>query len=254
LNNDRLLALDFDGVIADSILECLVSAHNAFSKYQGEYDPREHHGAIPKSQVESFRKLRPQIRRGEDYVFILQSMAEDEHLATQSDFDGFINRNSHRREDYRDVFYQERSILRKNNLVEWLALNPIYPGLSNFLRGVFEKRACMIVTTKDLTSVRAILQNEGIEPDPADMFQATLDYRKPAIINDFIRKRKLNPRDISFIDDHVATVLEVAENTEVHTYCASWGYNTRDQLNTLHTAGHQSLKLDEFMERFKDFR
>jgi phosphoglycolate phosphatase-like HAD superfamily hydrolase len=241
-----MFALDFDGVIADSIDECLVSAHNAYSKYQETYDPRSGLSSFLGPQIKAFRDIRPLIRRGEDYVFIMQAMAEEKPLSTQSDFDTFLEANDHRRDVYRNIFYNERAILQQNKPKEWLALNPVYPGMPNFLKEIFATRSCVIVTTKDLDSVQMILENQGIAADRSDLFQATRNYRKPDIINDLIRQRDLDPKRVSFVDDHVATVLEVAEHSKVRVCCAAWGYNTQEQLKQVVEAGLQILELNQF--------
>lgn len=242
--------MDFDGVVADSIDECLVSAHNAFTKYLDAYDPRGNLSRFPETQIKAFRSLRPLIRRGEDYVFILQAMSEGVQPETQSDFDHFLDQYNDRRDAYRDVFYGERVVLQEHNPEEWLDLNPIYPGMSDFLKGVFSAGSCFIVTTKDLTSVQMIFANQGIESKSSDLFQATRSYRKPDIINDVIRDRRLDPQKVAFVDDHVATVLEVSANTNVQSLCAEWGYNTSEQRKLVKDEGLGVLKLDQFYNQF----
>lgn len=247
----QYLALDFDGVIADSIDECLVTSHNSFAKYSGQSDPRFDLQGFDPEDVAEFRRMRPLIRRGEDYVFLLQAMHESVELVTQVDFDNFLDENSKRRESYRDIFYRERKVLQEDKPQEWLGLNPLYPGMAEFLKSRFTAGNTVIVTTKDLLSVQLLLRDAGVEFDPMDLFQATRELRKPAIINDVMEKRSWPAGDTTFIDDHTATVLEVAENSSAEVCCAAWGYNTLDQRERVQTAGHMVLSLEQFYKRFK---
>lgn len=248
--NSQFLALDFDGVIADSIDECLVTAHNSYTKYLDLYSPRFDLQDFDSEDITRFRELRPLIRRGEDYVFLLQAMHESVELVTQNDFDNFLDENDERRASYRNVFYTVRIILQEEKPKEWLGLNPLYPGMSEFLRARLSAGNTVIVTTKDLLSVQLLLRDAGVEFDPMDLFQATRDLRKPSIINDILNARHWDPDQTVFIDDHVATVLEVNENIPVTSVCASWGYNTEEQQDIIRDAGLEVLELNEFFERY----
>ena len=59
-----LVFLDFDGVICDSALECLVSSWEAYFRDHGRDAPK----AVPVDLKERFLALRPYVRSGEDSV------------------------------------------------------------------------------------------------------------------------------------------------------------------------------------------
>ena len=65
------LALDFDGVIADSIGECLVIGHNAYVKFTQAGQQICRLEELNKTHKDECRRLRNFIRSGEDYVYIV---------------------------------------------------------------------------------------------------------------------------------------------------------------------------------------
>ena len=109
----QILALDFDGVIADSILECLVTAYNAYSIHVGSADFRTNLDQFKSSEIGEFRRTRIYIRRGEDFVFLLQAAANGVCLKSQGQFDRFLELNAGLREEYRTLFYSQRQRLQE---------------------------------------------------------------------------------------------------------------------------------------------
>ncbi|MBC8191500.1 MAG: hypothetical protein ISR87_09870 [Candidatus Marinimicrobia bacterium] len=241
-----MLALDFDGVIADSIDECMVTAYNAFTHANWDYEPRKDLSGFSDLEIGEFRNLRPLIRRGEDYVFLLLAMSEKRQFLTQAKFDGFLDNNEIHREEYRRLFYAERERLQTQNPESWLNLNPLYPGMASFLKSR-DVGEIFIVTTKDLVSVRLILEHNGIALRSDQMFQAVKTLRKPEILNSIQTKRGVEREQVHFIDDHVGTILEAKQDSSARVYCATWGYNTPEQLELLLHENIQALSLDEFL-------
>ena len=69
------LALDFDGVVADSVGECLIVANNAYTEYSSgtkTYNLSELDPAL----ISEFTRLRNFIRSGADFVYIIKSISE----------------------------------------------------------------------------------------------------------------------------------------------------------------------------------
>ncbi len=250
VNNKQILALDFDGVIADSILECLVTAYNAYSIHSGPAQFRTNLDKFNSTEITEFRRTRIFIRRGEDYVFLLKAAADHVSLNSQDQFDRFLELNSGLRDEYRELFYSQRKKLQDQDLPSWLALNPLYPGIETFLRSRIVAERLFVVTTKDLESVHHILLSRNIPFQSKNLFQATKTYGKPQILSHISSTRGVEENDIHFIDDHPATVIEVAEQTEVVSYCAVWGYNSDEQLENLIKMKIATLTLEAFTTAF----
>lgn len=242
----NMLALDFDGVIADSILECLVTAQNAYAAFNDSEEFRIDMSQFAEEDIAEFRASRVFIRRGEDYVFLRLAADQDHPIHSQDEFDEYLEIHAAKRDLFRELFYSMRAMLQTSNPVEWLALNPMYPEMENFLKKINNTDSIYIVTTKDLVSVQLILESRGINLDPGNMFQATKTLRKPEILINILKSTGYSQHQLHFIDDHPATVLEVAEQTEVPSYCAAWGYNTPAQLSGLKHPRVQILDLENF--------
>ena len=102
-----ILALDFDGVIADSIKECLVSGYNAYANYISKPTIERHDQLDPKWAAEAWR-MRNYIRNGEDYMYIAHALANDVPVSGQQDFDEFLNANKSLRHTFFDHMYNQR--------------------------------------------------------------------------------------------------------------------------------------------------
>ena len=105
------------------------------------------------------------------------------------------------------------------------------------------------MTTKDLVSVKLILNAHGIELGPDQLFQATKHYRKPQILNHILEMNQIGSNQIIFIDDHADTILEVSKNTDLRCYFAGWGYHSKDQLDQMLESHTQILTSGEFVSK-----
>ncbi len=246
----KYLALDFDGVISDSIKECLVTAFNAFSSQQGNSVFRTDISQFSPEDIQTFERTRSFIRRGEDYVFLLKAAAEKVPIRSQIDFDTFTEGYESLRSVYRECFYAQRLKLQSEYLEEWLNLNALYPNIETFLQKVHDPACIFIVTTKDLASVQLILNAHGIELSPDQLFQATKQYRKPQIINHILDEYQIASNQIVFIDDHADTIIEVSKKTDVLCYFAEWGYHSKVQLNQMLESHTRILTLRAFISRY----
>lgn len=248
MNSAEYLALDFDGVISDSILECQVTAYNAYAKYLNAEETRLDIEKFSEAELAAFRESRVFIRRGEDYVYLLQAAAEKLKFRSQEQFDHYLLKNESVREHYRTLFYGQRQELQKKDPSHWLALNPLYPGIKSFLKHLPDPSSMYIVTTKDLESVKLILKSHDITLSQENMFQATQTYRKPQILQEIIKKKGLRADQLHFFDDHAHTLIEVKVNTDVNCYCAGWGYNSRNQRALVKERGIPVYSLDNLFQ------
>ena len=119
------LALDFDGVIADSINECLVVGHNAFVEHLQSGFKIINLNELPKEEINEFKRLRNFIRSGEDYVFIQLALHNHEKIEHQNDFDRFLEQNKQLSKKFFDLFYTERDSFSTQQSQLWIELNPL---------------------------------------------------------------------------------------------------------------------------------
>lgn len=245
MNTIKLLALDFDGVIADSILECAVSGKNGFNSYSNRNERISSPEQLNPDIMMKFRAMRPFIRNSEDYVLLFQALEEGFAIASQNQFDQFHLGNRERKEDYHRHFVSERKRLLEDDLEGWLKLNPLFDGIAAYLSEIMTRCSLYIVSTKGPDFIRRILTSHGVAIDSARIHQAGRGMTKGEIVQDLVGRNKISISDVLFVDDHVETCARVSE-TGVETWLAKWGYNTNDQLSCETHSDVRPVELDEF--------
>ncbi len=157
----RLVFLDFDGVVCDSLPECSEVSRRAYHGfYLGE--------AVPAPNVDderSFRQLRPFIRSGGDYLFIQMCLHRSMNIGNQADFDAVVGNNPSLGETFHELFYQARRELLATDPDLWYALNPLYPGMRELLAQLGSDPNMLILSTKEADFIGKILRFNGIPWD-----------------------------------------------------------------------------------------
>jgi phosphoglycolate phosphatase-like HAD superfamily hydrolase len=216
---EGLVFLDFDGVICDSLLECLVSSWKAYH--------RLHRGAMPASVPLSlrsqFQALRPFVRSGEDFVLLQQLIDEEAPVRTQADFDARLQRCGPRTmERYRELFYAARSELLREQRGYWLALNRLYPHILPRLPAWLASPRLYILSTKRSPYIREILQHHGMSVDPARTLTCRARQKRTTILS--VLDSRGAERGL-FVDDQLDHLLpHPGEDGRIAGYLAAWGY------------------------------
>lgn len=246
--NKNILALDFDGVISDSIRECFVVSNNAYAEFAGgimvdDFDQ------LDKNHVIESRRLRNFIRSGEDYVYINHAIKLGANIQNQADFDGFCAQHAGLRDTFYRLFYKVRTDLSENSPGLWVRLNPLYDGMQAFLADYEHKENLYIITTKRFSFVDKILHINHIFLPGDNKFTADKVRTKRVIIDEVLKKNTIPPRHFYFVDDQVDTLLKVQE-LGIHIFLAGWGYNNQEQRQRAQDAGIEVLGMEEFWARF----
>ena len=243
-----LLMLDFDGVITQSIDECLVSGYNAYADYCGN-SRIEKLSQLDSGWIESARKMRNFIRNGEDYVYIAHALETGKPVTDQEQFDVFKQEHIELGQIFFDRFYQARSSFAESRPHQWAELSPLYAGMPVFLKQYEYKHNLFIVTTKPLLFVKKILSANSIELRQENLFDTRDGRSKQEIINDILHQRSLQPSCCYFLDDQVDTVIRV-KPAGIHTILAEWGYNNREQQKRARDLDIPVFTLEQFFQFF----
>ncbi len=242
-----ILALDFDGVIVDSIKECLVSGFNAYADFRGAANI-ERYEQLDADWTLRARRMRNYIRNGEDYVFIAHALANGASIQCQEDFDAFLAQHQKLRDSFFDHMVNQRISFSEVHPHLWAQLNPLYDGMKRFLQRYANKENLYIITTKKLLFVHKILQANEISLVDANV-RDTSGGGKRQIIEEILHARGVAPQNFRFIDDQIDTLIKVRP-TGVNLALAAWGYNNEQQVAKAKTSGIEVLELQEFFERF----
>ena len=258
--NKKILALDFDGVLCNSIHDTLLTAINAYLQCTPNHNLPVPEPLTPETVVafekenpvfiKKLRRLMPLGHYAEDYYVKLKILDTNifNTVSSQEDFNRFRKTVDEQTiKTYYDLFYQFRHSLQRKNPKGWATLLPSFPNIPQAVRKLSTIFLPAIATTKDRESVTILLKSYGI----ADLFasynildkDAAASKREQMII--LHRLHKLEFTDIYFIDDKVSHLLEV-EDLKVHTYLATWGFNSERELNTAKAHNINLLDLNDF--------
>lgn len=246
--NTRFLALDFDGVIGDSIHECLVVGFNAYQQYLGTNKKVYSFEELNSGSIGQARKIRNYIRSGEDYVYIYHALENNTSILSQDDFDAFTQKFSPLRDRFFEVFYNERQRFLDHHQELWLKLNSLYPGMQSWLQKYPHKDRLVIITTKKTEYVAEILKFHDIFLKDEALYHASPKHPKKDIIVSLLERHAIEPSDFVFIDDQVDTLIKV-KPVQVHCILALWGYNTPEQKETALKNNIPGLELDNFLQK-----
>ncbi len=242
-------ALDFDGVLAESLRECLVVGWNAYSQVIGRDDRCLSWNEYPEEWIPHATTLRNYIRSGQDYVFIHQILDKHIDIRSQTDFDAFCSRHQDQRTDYYRLFYRERDWLFTHHRDTWLRLTPLYPGIASALNQSREPGRVAIVTTKEIRYVSALFEESGVHSLSPDLwFQATGRVSKKDILSHLMERFDLVPRNLCFVEDQVSNLIAV-KPLDIRGLFALWGYHTRQQRLLAQKEGFVTLSLERFKQQ-----
>ncbi len=238
----RLLALDFDGVIADSARECFAVALRTYAKL------------VPGSTLVGdevlyarFVELLPLGNRAEDFGVALRALEEGVALPDQPAYDAFHQGLGDAwRADFHRLFYRERRCLAEADRTAWLALMAPYADFLAVLRRRAGETGLAIATAKDRASVRALLEAYGV----ADLFPDDRVLDKETGVSKVAHLERLHGslgvafRDITFVDDKLKH-LDSAAGLGVRCALATWGYNGPREAARALACGYLVLSLDD---------
>ncbi len=236
-----LVFLDFDGVICDSLPECYAVSRAAYyGLYLGLPLPKEGHG-----DEALFRRLRPYIRRGGDYMFIQLALREGLSPSSQADFDAIIAERRELDDRFHGLFYQARHELLSAEPERWYSLNPLYPGMAELLSRYGRNDGFLILSTKEAAFIEKILAFNGIAWDAARVYCSGKEEKR-AFIDRVMDERKATRA--LFIDDQIDH-FKGASRHRLRCLLADWGYVLPDWLKD---TGVERVSLGQLDTLFRD--
>lgn len=257
----QLLALDFDGVIADSAPEAFVVALRTWCELDPTTELRGAAGELlDETRVPSlddvmncpvyapFIEMMPLGNRAEDYAVELHAIGARAAVVDQATYDahkaGFdpsVLRTFQKR------FYRVRHVLAECDRIAWHRLMDSYPDLPELLRRRAGDCVLAIATAKDRRSVRMLLDGYRI----ADLFPESrvLDKEAGASKRAHLEALRVNHdlafEDLVFVDDKLNHLDDVAD-LGVKCALAGWGYNGPREARLAESRGYRVLQLDDF--------
>ena len=236
IKTPNIIALDFDGVLCNGLIEYFQTAWRTYSQIWQLSDE------IPSNDlVEKFYRLRPVIEIGwempvliralilgigEEAIFqewqaIAEKIIFEENLAG-AEISGCLDRT-------RDEWIAK-------DLEGWLSLHQFYPGVVERLRELMVSEVKpVIVTTKEGRFVRSLLEKEGVNLPEVDIIGKESKCRKYETLRILLAELGAGTT-IWFVEDRLKTLLSVQKQLdlkEVELFLADWGYNTQKERDSV---------------------
>lgn len=251
-----ILALDFDGVLCDGLIEYF---QTAWRTYCHIWKPSQQ--TPPADLAQSFYRLRPVIEIGWEMPVLVRALIlnlpqdkisqEWPVVAKQ-----ILEEDSLNGADIGTKLDSLRDEWIAGDLAGWLALHRFYPGVVEKMRSLLEAQSprFYIVTTKEGRFVRQLLQEQGI--DLPDQYIIGKENKRPKhqILRELLAASNNDAATIWFVEDRLKTLLTVQEQpdlNQVGLYLADWGYNTPAQHE--YVRHHERIRLLSLPEFAQDF-
>ena len=239
----KILALDFDGVIVDSVLDSLFVGHNTYLRLYGREVKKNFGGELftfenwekikrnYQKEIKYYRTLRPYIRGATDYGLIQKLMEEKKVIESQEEFDNYRNSIDFDFEDYEKEFYKERERLQNIDYRAWFNLEPPYPKIIQGMKKLLEEEIKIVIATSNRR--KAIMKSFtpeyfGFTIDPKDILDKRFGEDKSEQMRHIVKFYKVNFEDIYFVDDQVRHLIQT-KPLGIKVILAGWSYATEAQ-------------------------
>lgn len=225
---ETLCITDFDGVLCDSVIECLLVTYNAYHRLHSSAFQRSLSlEDIPAETQRQFRALRPYLKGAEDFVPMYLAIEQQVPITTQQEFETYRAHHAAQLMAYQDVFYAERDYLQRHERALWLRLNPLFDGIKEALLACHSFDRIHILTTKRQQDVLAIFEYQQI-PFPADHVIYMKAAGKSQKLLDLLQEHDAVPEESVYIEDQV-DFLVASKARGIGSYLVEWGYVSEEQ-------------------------
>jgi phosphoglycolate phosphatase-like HAD superfamily hydrolase len=232
-----VLALDFDGVICDSLEEGLLISWNAHMRAPVRAFVEPGLDAVPPDVVERFTCCRPFTRHLGHWLvpFVIRSIptTHAEFAARYDELPGSAI------DVFVDAAGRYRSQVRGAYPAQWLARHSVQPGLGDVVADAY------IVTARDGDSVRQILNAHAMGVDDTRIFGSCRD--KPGALQSIAAREGLAPADVTLVDDNIENCLAACA-AGYGVWWATWGYKTAEDESLAVTRGVTAISIDVLRE------
>ena len=235
-NSPTILALDFDGVVCDGLIEYFEVAWRTYCQIWSPVDD-----TLPDDLALRFYRLRPVIETGWEMPILIKALiagfsdAQILQSWTTITAEILVANNleakavSTQLDNLRDEWIEK-------DLDGWLSLHRFYPGVIERLKITLETEVQLyIVTTKEGRFVKQLLEKEGVNLPPENIFGKEVKRPKYATLRELIKKANTQNVNLWFVEDRLKTLQLVQQQSDlnhVKLFLADWGYNTQLERET----------------------
>lgn len=243
MDNKIVLALDFDGLIADGANECiLVSWNGNFNKSHLDFSD-EGLAAIPEEFKQKFLNHRSFAKHLGHFFMPFNEFG---FFKTQAEFDAaYAGLDPLRVEKFVSEVTRYRGLVRDKHRQHWLSYHAFYNGVVYLMKN--SSCPIYVVTAKDAKSVQEILRNENIILPDSHIFGERRNKNEAltAICNEL----NIEPSQLHFYDDNILNAND-AFVAGFSAFWAVWGYNATEHFELAVAMGLPVSTLDRFTQKY----
>ena len=220
----RIIIFDFDGVVIDSIDECLLVSYYANNGADICSDITLH--SIPENERKLFKRYRYLVGPAFEYLYLWKAIKS--FRGEVEDYYLYLKNNvSLDTAGFQERFFNIRRNIQENQREKWIKLNPVYPGIVGIIEKLSSKTRLFISSTKDEGSIVFLCRCYGIPIPENNIFGNESGIDKMEHIKTIAKTTKYEPGKMVFIDDNYEHLKHV-QKTGIRCYLAGWGYNTSE--------------------------
>jgi phosphoglycolate phosphatase-like HAD superfamily hydrolase len=254
-SSPKILALDFDGVICDGLIEYFEVAWRAYCQI---WSPAN--DTPPDDLALRFYRLRPVIETGWEMPVLIKALIddipEDKILQEWANITPqILSTDKLQSKEIAIKLDSLRDEWIATDLDGWLSLHKFYPGVVEKLKVTIDSAVKLyIVTTKEGRFVQQLLQREGVDLPPTAIFGKEIKRPKYETLRELITGADIQPGNLWFIEDRLKTLELVQQQTDlkdVKLFLGDWGYNTQPERKA--AQDNPRIKLLSLSQFAKDF-
>jgi len=254
----KILALDFDGVICDGILEYFQTTKRTYETLW-KIDDRDRLEQF----ADQFYRLRPVIETGWEMPILLRALVLE--IPDEKILDNWpeILKNLLESEQVdKSLIIQNFDKVRdewiNKDLDTWLGLHRFYPGIIERLQQILNSSTKLyIISTKESRFTQTLLAEQGVLINPQYILGKEVKQPKYKTLRQILDQNQLKPEQLWFVEDLLKTLQLVADQPNLNNiglFLADWGYNTqliRDSIQN--NSQIKLLSLSQFNQDFSSW-
>lgn len=230
-SSPTILALDFDGVICDGLIEYFEVAWRTYCQL---WSPAN--DTPPDDLALRFYRLRPVIETGWEMPVLIKALVEgiaDEKILHEwvTIVPQLLLDENLQAKQIGATLDNLRDEWIATDLDGWLSLHRFYPGVVEKIKTTIDSDVKLyIVTTKEGRFVKQLLQQEGVDLPSTAIFGKEEKRPKYEILRELKNTADINPVKLWFVEDRLKTLQLVQKQPDledVQLFLADWGYNTQ---------------------------
>ena len=272
-SSSTLFALDFDGVVCDSVGESSLSAWKHGQQLWPEVFDARATETVKQRVVDALRTVRPVVETGYENTILARALLEkldgyDENSILK-DWPNSAQRLMNEWKLDRRTMVLEFGKIRddwiRNDFKSWLEPNMLYEDVPEALRCCLENDGTKvtIVTTKQARFADAILVDMGgVKIPEEDLISTTVSGEPKADVLMRLEEAATKdnngnpPERMIFVEDKLSTLIKVANDkrlTKWELFFVDWGYNTEEERQVAkHDYRMKLIEKDEFCKLLRE--